>query len=285
MQLFSEVKTYEAGSKKRRMIVLRPKDAAGPVPGILWIHGGGYALGMASMVYASCGKMLAKHFGAVVVSPAYRLSWREPYPAAFEDCYGALVWMYRHAAELEIDPERIVVGGESAGGGLAAAVCLRARDTGEVPVAMQIPLYPMLDCRDTETSRDNHGFVWNTRRNHWGWKMYLGKLWGSEEVPVYASPAGAEDLTGMPPLFTFVADGEPFYAETLAYAEKLHACGVETETWVWPGRTHAFDLMLPWTGKARGARRALREAYLRRIGRGESGVPGSKSKDSIKCAK
>lgn len=83
-----------------------------------------------------------------------------------EDCYAALKWMYDNAAELGIDPERIIVGGESAGGGLTAAVCLYARDKGEVPVALQLPLYPMLDSEDTASSADNHGKVWNTKRNH-----------------------------------------------------------------------------------------------------------------------
>ena len=112
-----------------------PKEAEGPVPGILWIHGGGYITGGNYMVLVSCGKMLAERYGAVVVSPEYRLAGEAPYPAALEDCYAALVWMYAHADELGIDRNRIVVGGESAGGGLTAAVCLYARDKGEVPIA------------------------------------------------------------------------------------------------------------------------------------------------------
>ena len=112
----------EAGGREMKMKVLEPKGADGPVPGILWIHGGGYITGGNYMVLVSCGKMLAERYGAVVVSPEYRLAGEAPYPAALEDCYAALVWMYAHADELGIDRNRIVVGGESAwgthGGGL-----------------------------------------------------------------------------------------------------------------------------------------------------------------------
>jgi acetyl esterase/lipase len=157
----SEVKTKIKGPDgEMELIILR----YGKGPGILWIHGGGYVLGMASMVYYSMGRMLARIFGGVVVSPEYRLAKQAPYPAALEDCYTALKYMYDHADELGIDRNRIIVGGESAGGGLAAAVCMYARDKGEVPVSFQIPLYPMLDCEDTGSSRDNHAYVWDTNK-------------------------------------------------------------------------------------------------------------------------
>ena len=102
---------------------------------------------------------------AVVVSPGYRLALAAPYPAALDDCYAALLYMKSHAAGLGVRVDQLMVGGESAGGGLCAALCIKARDTGAVNVAFQMPLYPMLDDRDTETSRDNHGKMWNTRRN------------------------------------------------------------------------------------------------------------------------
>ena len=242
-----------------KIIALRPKGQAKnqKLPGILWIHGGGYVLGMAGMVYMSIGKMLAKKFGAVVVSPAYRLAYKAPYPAAFEDCCDALLYMYEHADELGIDPKRIIVGGESAGGGLAAAVCLYARDTGRVPVMLQIPLYPMIDCEDTETSRDNHGHVWNTRRNHWGWRRYLKGLPETAEKPKYASAARETDYSNLPPCVTFVEDGEPFYAETLAYVANLKKAGVDAKVQVYHGKTHAFDMLLPWTKNAKAAKHWL----------------------------
>ncbi len=242
-------------------LVLRPEAAAAPVPGILWIHGGGYVLGMAGMVRMSCGKLLAKKFGAVVLSPEYRLAGKAPYPAALDDCCAALEYLWDHAEALGIDRDRIIVGGESAGGGLAAAVCLRARAEGKVKIAMQIPLYPMLDCEDTESSRDNHGRVWNTKRNHWGWRHYLGPLYGTEAVPPFASPARETDFRDLPPCYTFVSDGEPFYRETLDYAAGLRAAGVRAEVDVYPGNVHAFDMLLPWRKTSRAAKAKLCRVY------------------------
>ena len=243
----------DADERSMRVLVTKPKRQERRLPGVLWIHGGGYMLGMAGMIHMSRMAPLVRAGKAVAVSPAYRLGWQEPYPAALDDCYAALVWMRDHADELGIRSDQIFVGGESAGGGLAVSTCLLARDRGEVAVAYQMPLYPMLDCRDTESSRDNHGRVWNTRRNHWGWKGYLGDLWGSDDIPAYASPAFADDLSGMPPCYTFVNDGEPFFSETLAYVHKLQVAGVEASCSVFHGNVHAFDMLTPWTENAHDA--------------------------------
>ena len=240
-----------------RCILLRPAHAQGPLPGILWLHGGGYRIGMADLVHASCGKLLARRFGAVVLAPGYTQSGKAPYPAALEDCLAALRYLSEHAEALGIDRSRIVVGGESAGGGLAAAVCLYTRDHGGPEIALQLPLYPMLDCEDTASSRDNHGRVWNTKRNHWGWRHYLGSLYGTENVPPYASPARETDPRGLPPCYTFVSDGEPFYQETLDYVRKLREAGVEAAVDVYPGNVHAFDMLCPWRGTSRAAREKL----------------------------
>lgn len=251
--------TIEGPAGLLECVVLYPKDQAGPLPGILWIHGGGYVTGMANMVYVSKGRTLAQEYGAVVVSPEYRLAGQAPYPAALEDCYAALRFMHKHADELGICPDHIIVGGESAGGGLAVATCLLARDKGEVPVAFQLPLYPMLDCEDTASSRDNHGRVWNTQRNHWGWQCYLGELYGTQDVPAYASPARETNYEGLPPCYTYVLDGEPFLAETLAYVRNLQAAGVEARADVFHGDVHAFDMLQPWKREARAANERLLE--------------------------
>lgn len=147
-------------------LILSPRTAPADATGVLWIHGGGYIAGMKEMVHMSRAVDLVKKFGAVVLSPGYRLAPLSPYPAALDDCYAALIYLKENAAALGVRSDQLMVGGESAGGGLCAAVCIRARDSGEVSVAFQMPLYPMLDDRDTESSRDNHGRVWNTRRNH-----------------------------------------------------------------------------------------------------------------------
>ena len=137
-----------------------------------------------------------------------------------------------------------MVGGESAGGGLCAAVCIRARDEGAVSVAFQMPLYPMLDDRDTASSRDNHGRVWNTRRNHLAWRLYLRGTDRASLSP-YAAPARLTDFSGLPPAYSFVGDGEPFYAETVRYFEQLRAAGIPAELDVYHTDLHAFDMLEP----------------------------------------
>ena len=264
MKLIREIRHIPARTGRQKLIILRPAGQKGLIPGILWIHGGGYMTGMAAMVYASCGRMLARKYGAVVVSPGYRLAWKKPYPAALEDCYTALEYMADHAEELGIRRDQLIVGGESAGGGLAAAVCLYARDQGRIPVAFQIPLYPMLDCFDTPSSRDNHGHNWNTRRNHWGWKHYLGDMYGSPSVPKYASPSRETDYTGLPPAYTYVLDGEPFLDETRAYIRSLQEAGVEAAVDVYHGDFHGFDVFF-WTKNAKTAKRRLCEHYAARF--------------------
>ncbi len=150
-----------------------PNIVSNSAPGVLWIHGGGYMTGMKEMVHMSRAVDLVKEYGATVISPGYRLSFVKPYPAALEDCYDTLVYIKNHAEELGINRKQIMAGGESAGGGLCDALCMMARDIGEVNIAYQMPLYPMLDNFDTETSADNHGKVWNTRKNHFAWKLII----------------------------------------------------------------------------------------------------------------
>ncbi|MBQ1900771.1 MAG: alpha/beta hydrolase [Erysipelotrichaceae bacterium] len=254
----------KAGDRNMKTIVLQPEKREGRLPGILWIHGGGYMLGMASMVGFSCGKLLAERYGGIVFSPAYTLANRAPYPAALHDCYAALEYMWDHAGELGIDQNKIIVGGESAGGGLAAALCIYARDQGKVKIAMHLPLYPMIDCYDTESSRNNRGKIWNTRRNHWGWRKYLGDLYG-KEVPSYASAARAEDYSGLPYCYTYVCDGEPFYQETIDYVENLRRDGVEADIDIYHGDVHAFDLLCFWTDQAKTAKEKLCQIYSSHI--------------------
>lgn len=225
-------------------LVLSPPAAPKDSVGILWIHGGGYVLGMKEMVHMSRAVELVKKFGAVVLSPGYRLGSFKPYPAAFEDCYAALLYLKENARALGVRSDQIMAGGESAGGGLAAAVCIRARDEGTVNVAFQMPLYPMLDDRDTETSRNNHGRIWNTRRNHLAWGLYLRGT-DRKALSPYAAPARLEDFSGLPPAYSFVGDGEPFYSETVRYFEKLRAAGIPAELDVYHTDMHAFDMMRP----------------------------------------
>jgi len=241
-------------------IIVRPKVPVKKAPGVLWIHGGGYILGMKEMVYMSRAIDLVKTFGAVVISPGYRLAFQAPYPAALQDCYRTLLYMKAHAGELGINKDQIMVGGESAGGGLCAALCMLARDKGKVNIAFQMPLYPMLDNLDTESSRDNHGKVWNTRRNHIGWRMYLRKS-AKKKVSPYASPARQINWKGLPPAYTFVGDGEPFYVETLEFVRCLQEAGIEAKADVYHVNMHAFDMLRPDLPESVEAVRKFEEAF------------------------
>ena len=249
-----------AGARRIPALVLSPVELSAPATGVLWIHGGGYISGMKEMVYISRAVELVKSFGAVVVSPGYRLAPFSPYPAAIDDCYAALLYMKEHAAELGMRADQLMVGGESAGGGLCAAVCIRARDTKEVNVAFQMPLYPMLDDRDTETSRDNHGRVWNTWKNHFGWRCYLRGV-DRKGLSPYAAPARVENMEGLPPAYTFVSTGEPFYAETLEYIRRLKDCGIPANVDVYETDMHAFDMMRPKDALSIKAARRFNEGF------------------------
>lgn len=247
MKVLTERKYIKSNGNRIKLLILKPDipQQGEKKPGILWIHGGGYITGMAEMVYMSRSIHLVKKYGVTVISPEYRLSGQAPYPAALIDCYHALLYMKKHAEELGIRKDQIMVGGESAGGGLAAALCMYAKDKRTVNIAYQMPLYPMIDNEDTETSRNNHAPVWNTRRNHYGWKQYLKGITG-RKVPAYAAPARRKDYSGLPPAYTFVCTAEPFYAETITYVRNMQKAGVDAEIDIYPGMFHAFDMLLPF---------------------------------------
>ena len=265
MRLEHEIRSIDTDWGSMKMVLLRPKTKQDRrLPGILWLHGGGYFEGSPEMVFVSKGMDAARAFGAVLVSPEYRLSGTAPYPAALEDCYSALKWLNDNKKELGVG--HIFVGGESAGGGLTAALCMLARDRGEVEISYQTPLYPMLDCDDTESSRDNNSPIfWNTKRNHEAWKQYLGPLWGSENVPPYASPSKQTDYSNLPPCYTFVAKGEPFLDETLLYVENLKKAGIEAECGVYDAEMHAFDAVFPWKKISKDAKAAFLEHFKNRL--------------------
>lgn len=249
---------------KMKILVYSPQghEVARKATGVLWIHGGGYFTGMASMAgLMGRAPSLVKKFGAVVVSPEYRLGRKGRYPNALNDCYDALKYMLLHAEELGINPNQIFVGGESAGGGLTAALCMLARDRQEVNIAFQMPLYPMIDDCDTESSKDNHSFAWNTRWNHLGWGIYLGPLYGTDDVPAYAAAARQKDYKDLPPAYTFVCTAEPFYCETLDFIAALKGAGIEAQVDVYEGLFHAFDMILPWMAVSRKAAHGFEEVF------------------------
>jgi acetyl esterase/lipase len=227
--------------------VYTPPGAAAGRPALLHMHGGGYVLGSAAMMGA-LNQARARALDCVVVSVDYRLAPETPYPGPVEDCHAALVWLADHAAALGIDPGRIAVGGESAGGGLAAALCLLCRDRGGPAVAFQFLIYPMLDHR-TATPADPlpnafaGEFAWTPAGNRFGWAALLGDIDPSGEVPAYCSPTRAPDVAGLPPTFLAVGALDLFVDEGVDYAARLIRAGVPTELHVYPGAFHGFDVV------------------------------------------
>lgn len=226
-----------------RLCVYSPLSTKKGVPGLLWFHGGGFAIGIPEQDEGFIWRFVEAS-GCVVVSPDYTLSIDAPYPSALEDCYAALLWLKEHGSEYGMNSDQIFVGGDSAGGGLTAAVTMYARDKGEVAIAFQMPLYPMLDDRmETESAKDNDAPLWNSKSNEVAWRLYLGELFGKPDVPVYAAPGRAADYNGLPPTCSFVGSVEPFHDETVSYIENLSKCGVPTHFKVFDGCFHAFDLI------------------------------------------
>ncbi len=231
-------------------------------PGILWIHGGGYSGGTARGELTTIKEILDQ-VDAVVVSPDYRRSKEAPYPAALNDCYAPLLWLKEHAERLGVRSDQIIVAGGSAGGGLTAATTLLARDRGEVNVAFQMPLYPMIDDRGTPSSTGNDAPVYDGATNEANWRIYLGDLYGTADVPATAAPARADNYAQLPPTITFVGGVDPFRDETVAYATNLRKAGVPVAIREIPGAWHGFDLLAPWTKVAKQAK-AWRNEELRR---------------------
>jgi len=227
--------------------IYRPADAPdGPLPGLFEIHGGGFIVGDLTMMDGYCDAVAAS-FPAVVVSVNYRLAPEDPFPAPVEDCYSALQWMADNADELGIDTDRIAIAGQSAGGGLAAATVLLARDRGGPALCFQLLEIPELDDRlDTPSM---HQFVdtplWNRPNAQRSWSWYLGSddAPGSADVSPYAAPARCEDLSGLPPAFVSVMEFDPLRDEGIIYAMRLLEAGVSTELHAYPGTFHGSALV------------------------------------------
>lgn len=257
----SEVLVSRKDGSAIRVRIYKPLHKTGAVPGVLWIHGGGYAQGVPEMS-GDMYKQLIDTSDCVIVAPDYRLSIDAPYPAALEDCYEILLWLKNQRAELGIRGDQIMVGGESAGGGLSVALAMYARDKGEVNLAFQMPLYPMIDDRMiTESSQENNAYVWNSDMNRWAWKLYLGELFESGDVSFYAAPSRALDYSSLPPAVTFVGDIEPFRDETIEFVENLRKAGVPVEFKLYRGAFHGFDIISPKAEISRTARDFLMKSF------------------------
>lgn len=254
------------GSPGVRLVIAQRPDRPKNSPALLWLHGGGFVMGSGAAVPAA-GPRLAHELNALVVGVDYRLAPEHPAPAALDDCAAALSWLHEHAADLGIDPGRLAVGGESAGGALAAALAQRAHDEGRVPVAFQALVYPMLDDRTVLTAPPSGvgELLWTPSANRFGWRSYLGVEPGADAVPGYAVPARRGSLEGLPPAWIGVGDRDLFHAEDLAYAERLRAAGVDVILDVIEGLYHGADAVAPdapqsralWRGEVAALRRGL----------------------------
>ena len=255
-----------AGAPDVSLLICRPTGAQGPVPCLYFIHGGGMILGNNRSGGAPRALEHAAALAATLVSVEYRLAPETPHPGPVEDCYAGLTWTLEHADELGIDPERIIVGGSSAGGGLAAAVALLARDRGGPRLRGQLLLCPMLDDRnDTPSSHQMAGLgVWDRGANEVGWTALLGDARGGPDVSPYAAPARASDLSGLPPAFIDVGSAETFRDEDVAYASRIWQAGGDAELHVWPGGFHGFTGMVPDAAISRAAM-AAQLTWLRRL--------------------
>ena len=244
------------GAPDVKVIVYSPAELTEAAPCVLHLHGGGFVMGSAAALEGP-HRRVAAMLGCVIVTVDYRLAPETVFPGAVEDAYAALSWVKTHAVELGVDPARIGVAGESAGGGLAAALALLARDRGEHAIAFQHLTYPMLDdrtCTVTDPHPHTGAFIWTAHNNRFGWAALLGQEPGGSGVSPYAAPARAADLRGLPP--TYIATGglDLFLEEDLDYARRLMRGGVPVELHVYPGGFHAFDLS-PTAAVADQARR------------------------------
>jgi acetyl esterase/lipase len=257
------------------LLICRPagtgaRSGTGPVaalPAVYHMHGGGMIMGD-NRTGLEAILDWALELSLVVLSVEYRLAPEHPHPAPVEDAYAGLLWTAEYAAELGVDPGRIIVAGGSAGGGLAAAVALLARDRNGPAPAGQMLLCPMLDDRnDTPSSLQMEGLgVWDRAANHIGWTALLGERRGGPGVSPYAAPARATDLSGLPPAFIDVGSAETFRDEAVAYASRLWQAGGRAELHVWPGGFHGFDVLAPQAALSREARGAQSRWLTRLLG-------------------
>ncbi|KQM16315.1 lipase [Plantibacter sp. Leaf171] len=250
------------------LAVIQRIGRMGATAAVYTIHGGGMMFGHHLGNLDSYDDWLLNDHDVVLVSVDYRLAPEHPDPYPVEDCYAGLVWVAAHADELGIDPERIVIAGQSAGGGLAAGTALLARDRNGPALLAQILVSPMLDDRDATVSTqqiDGVG-VADRQLTRFGWDAYLGSRRAGDDVSIFAAPARATDLTGLPRTYLDCGSAEVFRDETVAYASALWAAGGDAELHVWPGAFHGFTSMMPDATISRTATAALADWTGRLLG-------------------
>ncbi len=226
-----------------RVLIAERTGRTRPSGALVWIHGGGFVTGSADAAMTLCSRFAAE-LGIMVISVDYRLAPEHRFPAALEDCYAALAWTHEQADRLGIDPTRIAVGGDSAGGGLAACLAQLAHDRGGPPICFQLLQYPMLDDR-TALRRDRDAIVWTHTSNRYAWSAYLGHRVSESETRPHAVASRRDDLTGLPPAWIGIGDIDLFHDENVDYANRLRAVGVQCELHVVPGMYHGAEHVVP----------------------------------------
>ena len=250
-----------------RVVVYERPGRERPSGALLWIHGGGMVMGTPEQDHQWCSS-LADELGILVASVDYRLAPEHPFPAGLDDCMAALGWLAETSDKLGVAPSRIAVGGASAGGGLAAAVCQQARDQGGPSVCFQLLNYPMLDDR-TVLVDDHEGrgaFVWTPTSNQFGWSAYLGAHPSEDDDRPYAAPGRTTDLAGLPPTWIGVGGLDLFHAEDVDYARRLQDAGVECELYDVPGMYHGAEQIAAKVPSMRAYRASMVDALRRAVG-------------------
>jgi acetyl esterase/lipase len=241
-----------------RVRIYRPTAAVGPLPVMLYLHGGGYIHGVPEQ-FGSLIKAFIETEPCIIVAPDYRKAVEAPYPAAFNDCYDTLLWIRDNAASIGGRTDGFIVAGPSAGGGLAAAVSLKATDTGDAKIAFQMPLYPMIDDRQNSASVvGNDAPIWDEGANRLAWSRYLD---GVMNVTPYAAAARCTDYSKLPPTITYVGSLEPFRDETKIYVENLRRANIPVEFEVFDGAFHAFEVVVPDAPISKRANQFLMENF------------------------
>ncbi|WP_448663860.1 alpha/beta hydrolase [Sphingomonas sp. CJ20] len=252
------------GAPAIKLFVINAKPGTSR-PGILHTHGGGFILGTAATDVRRLQEV-ARELDCVIVSVEYRLAPETDYTGSIEDNYAGLRWMYGNAAALGLDQKRIAVSGESAGGGHAALLAITARDRGEIPIAFQALVYPMLDDRTggvVQVPPHIATVGWSASENQYGWRAFLRQAPGTAAVPARAVPARTPSLAGLPPAFIEVGGVDLFASEDIDYARRLNEAGVPTELLVIPGAFHGFDQLAPHSPQGQQFTRARIEALRR----------------------
>jgi acetyl esterase len=258
-----EDRTFAGPAGDVQVRIYRPTDDPSPQPVLVWFHGGGWVLGSIQAGDHTC-RALANQAGVVVVSVEYRLAPEHPYPAGRDDCYAALVWVAAYAAELGIDRDRIAVGGDSAGGNLAAAVALMVRDRGGPALRFQLLVYPVTDALMSHRSvqENAEGYMLTADAMKWFVELYLDP--GVDPRDPYVSPIYAADVSGLPPALVITAEFDPLRDEGEAYGKRLQAAGIAAKVSRYDGMIHGFFGMTAMIDAAQPAvdeaAHALREA-------------------------